>query len=111
MEWEQEAVKAHEEEIKLAIQNHQTYQGKPWLRVAVDGGWQKQSHGHSYSSSSGKNHTQYLSFIITALCSFVTVKFCVGETRSNGTRFEILCNVYSLPVIIILTSASAEIIG
>ena len=53
MDWEQEAVKAQEKE-KLAIQYGQMYQGKPWLHVAVDGGWQKQSHEHSYSSFPGK---------------------------------------------------------
>lgn len=53
-EWQKEAVTADEGEIVLAKANRQIFQEKPWIRVAVDGGWQKQSHGHSYNSSSGK---------------------------------------------------------
>ena len=74
MDWEQEAVKAQENE-KLAIQYGQMYQGKPWLHDAVDGGWQKQSHEHSYSSFPGKKLCTISVFIFTA-------PWCRGITLS-----------------------------
>ena len=57
-EWEREAQAAHKEEFRIALGKGQTYQGKPWIKVAVDGGWQKMSHGHSYSSTSGNKINQ-----------------------------------------------------
>lgn len=50
---QQEAQSAHEQDIQIALDKGQHFNGKPWIRVVVDGGWLKESRGHSYSSTSG----------------------------------------------------------
>lgn len=67
---------AHREELIWAEQNNQHFRGLPYIRVMVDGGWGKQSHGHSYNSSTGEIITWKHSFIfrfVQALINFVVV--------------------------------------
>lgn len=56
-EWMQHAenamMEAHNQEISHAKLLGQLYDGKPWLRVVIDGGWSKRSHGHSYNAPAG----------------------------------------------------------
>lgn len=41
------------EELRLAKENNQYVNGKPYIIVVVDGGWSKRSYGHGYNASSG----------------------------------------------------------
>lgn len=52
--WSKQAKAAHEAEMSIAMQKGQLHNGKPWIRVVVDGGWLKESRGHAYNSTSGK---------------------------------------------------------
>ena len=52
--FEKSAIEAHQEEIAWAKSNNQVFRGLPYIRVMVDGGWGKQSHGHSYDSKTGR---------------------------------------------------------
>jgi hypothetical protein len=52
-EWLVESKAAHEAEKEIARKKGRFFHGLPWIRVIVDAGWQKQSHGHNYTSSSG----------------------------------------------------------
>ena len=57
-EWEEEAHEVHREENRIASENGQMDHVKSWIKVVVDGGWQKMSNGHSYSLTSSININQ-----------------------------------------------------
>lgn len=60
----------HEEEKQIATRKNQMYRGMPWIRVVVDGGWGKISHGHSYNSTSGK-------FLCRLICTITVTRLII----------------------------------
>lgn len=91
-EWEKEATEAHKTEIEIAKKKGRFFHGLPWIRVIVDAGWQKQSHGHNYTSSSGKKWAILFGvFIILIWLLFtytVGVADAVFETKNLVFEFD-----------------------
>ena len=54
--WHEESKKRHQEECAIAELDEE---GLPSLTVAADGGWLKQSRGHSHTSTSGTSRDRH----------------------------------------------------
>ena len=85
-EWEKE--EAHKREIEIAKERKEGFSTAQWIRAIVDAGWQKQSHGHNYTSSSGRKWAiNVYGILIILILLFVVYTVGVADAFSWNWKF------------------------